>query len=309
MSDERAPRTRSYRSGDWFGIFGANATVVLPPSQKRRVAALWELLDDGVGFDEALDALISKGLRDLPGFLLVSQVDDETKVVLRGEARVTFTANGNVVRLEGSTETTWVERSLRGVTQMVVRVAESDDLVDRPIEDGLVRLSRFDQPAYASPRTGTTETEEVVLPQAGPAGEASGELLVLPETEAMSTPAHRTAPVARLSFSSGEVVDVDRVVLVGRSPDAQRATSNDEQHVVRVPSPQQEISGTHLEIRPGAGDDHGSAVAVDLGSTNGTQVVQPGRSSEALPTGTPVLLHPGAVLDLGDGLTIKVSSP
>jgi hypothetical protein len=51
----------SFRDGDWFGIFGEHATVVLPPTEKARVAALWELVDDGAGFDETLDALISPG--------------------------------------------------------------------------------------------------------------------------------------------------------------------------------------------------------------------------------------------------------
>ena len=61
------------------------------------MAALWELVDDGAGFDEVLDALISGGLRELPGFVLVSERDGETKVVLRGAARATFLADGETV--------------------------------------------------------------------------------------------------------------------------------------------------------------------------------------------------------------------
>ena len=92
-------RLASYRPGDWFGIFGDQATVVLPPSEKARVARLWELVDAGAGFDEVLDALISGGLRDLPGFVLVSEVDGETKVVLRGAATAVFTtADGDPSR-------------------------------------------------------------------------------------------------------------------------------------------------------------------------------------------------------------------
>ena len=67
--------TWSFRAGDWFGVFGARAVVVLPPSEKSRVAAIWELVDDGAGFDATLDALISGGLRDLPGFVLVGRED------------------------------------------------------------------------------------------------------------------------------------------------------------------------------------------------------------------------------------------
>lgn len=116
-------------------------------------------------------------------------------------------------------------------------------------------------------------------------------------------------PVASLVFSTGDVVAVDRTVLVGRAPEARRFASHDQPHVVTVPSPNQEISSTHLEIRPGAGADHGSAIATDLGSTNGTVLALPGLDAEELKPGIAVSLVPGAVLDLGDGVTIQVTNP
>ena len=78
---------RSYRPGAWFGLVGERALVVLPPTEKARVAALWELVDEGAGFDVTLDALISAGLRDLPGFVLVSTDEGQTDVVIRGAGR------------------------------------------------------------------------------------------------------------------------------------------------------------------------------------------------------------------------------
>ena len=92
---------RSYRPGDWFGIFGRARGRVLPPTEKARVAALWELVDGGAGFDETLDALISGGLRDLPGFVLVSTGEGETRVVLRGAARADFTSRRRDRRARG----------------------------------------------------------------------------------------------------------------------------------------------------------------------------------------------------------------
>ncbi len=113
-------------------------------------------------------------------------------------------------------------------------------------------------------------------------------------------------PVARLTFSSGEVVEVDRAVIVGRAPEARRFTSTEQPRLITVPSPNQEISSTHLEIRPGVGADHGSAVVTDLGSTNGTVLQQPGLAPEDLQPGIAVQLIPGAIIDLGDGVTIQV---
>ena len=126
------PVTRSYRAGDWFGIFGAEVTVVLPPTEKARVARIWSLVDDGAGFDEVLDALIADGLRDLPGFVLVSTVDGETKVVVRGEALARFTTAQETVEVAGRDVTTWAERSLSGVRRVHVVVAQPLGVAGQP---------------------------------------------------------------------------------------------------------------------------------------------------------------------------------
>lgn len=116
-------------------------------------------------------------------------------------------------------------------------------------------------------------------------------------------------PVAKLVLSTGEVVEVDRAIVVGRAPEARRLASSDQPQLLTVASPNHEISSTHLEIRPGAGADHGSAVVTDLGSTNGTVLVQPGLPPEDLQAGIAVSLIPGAILDLGDGVTIQTTNP
>lgn len=329
MTDQHDRTMRSsYRPGEWFGVFGEHATVVLPPSEKSRVAAVWELVDAGAGFDEALDALIASGLRELPGFVLVSERDGETKVVLRGEARATFTTADETVELEGSSATTWVERSLQDVSRMVVEVSGESGATDLPIGGGLVRISRIDRPAYDA--QGAPEADEPVAeaePQSVPVEElptglmpaldedhdgltqSGDEELGPPAPAGPQAPEGTARPVARLSFSSGDTVDVDRAVVVGRAPEARRATSPDEPRLVTVPSPNQEISSTHLEVRPGTGADHGSAVVTDLGSTNGTVLVQPGLAPEELQPGVAVQLLPGAIIDLGDGVTIRVATP
>lgn len=118
-----------------------------------------------------------------------------------------------------------------------------------------------------------------------------------------------TRPVAKLIVSGGEAVDVDRVILVGRAPEARRFTATEQPCLITVPSPLHEISSTHVEIRPGSGADHGSAVVTDMGSTNGTVLVQPGLDPEDLKPGIAVQLIPGAVINLGDGVTIQVLNP
>ncbi|NPC98078.1 FHA domain-containing protein, partial [Nocardioides sp. zg-DK7169] len=121
-----------------------------------------------------------------------------------------------------------------------------------------------------------------------------------------------TAPspvVARLVVSDGTVVDVDRPVLIGRAPEARRVAGGEDARLVTVPSPHQEISATHLEVSPGAGADMGSAVVTDLGSTNGSVLARPGLPPEALQPGISARLVPGSLIDLGDGVTIQVTTP
>jgi len=333
-----ATSTRAYRPGAWFGIFGDHATVLLPPTEKDRVARLWEVVDEGAGFDEVLDALISGGLRELPGFVLISELDTDTKVVIRGAARAHVVAGGEAVELEGSAATTWVEQTLSGVTSMVLDLDDGDGEARLAVENGLVRVGRVEAPPLVEQRAASPEVEQrapasvVETPEPedepdtastpAPAGDVEhdghtragswepGQFQQPPGIPGQPpAPSVTARPVARLVISSGDTVDVDRAVILGRAPEARRFPSHEQPRLVTVPSPAQEISATHLEIRPGSGADHGSAVVTDLGSTNGTVLVQPGLPPEDLRPGIAVQLIPGAIIDLGDGVTIQVVDP
>lgn len=565
----------SYRTGDWFAVFGTNVTILLPASQKDQVVALWALVDGGAAFDEVLDGLLASGLSRIPGFVLVSTDEGPTRVLLRGQGVTASLATGeDDVALDGSASHTWVERSVEGVTALTVDLpaaqeptdesGESGDPVDFPIVTGLVRVGRVDRPALApaapAAPAGDVEgagdaaavvvtdpladepveaidvlaeealpAEEPTVPPVGaPAGEPADEpadeqveepveevaleaaplddgtatevLEVVPdpfaepdadsladpltdplpslppvpstppvpplppvpnvpapplppvppppgpapdgwvtpwdgpsadpadatakdadadapeqpeqpdqpegptddastgalesdtpavpappplppagETEVPPTgwvpppppsapgvadapplpvgswepvggverppapqeaapfdPDHDgqtmsgasaavappapgipgqpqapaiTQPVAKLLVSDGQSIVVDRAVLIGRAPEARRFTSTEQPTLVTVPSRLHEISSTHIEVRPGTGADHGTAVVTDMGSTNGTVLVQPGLGPEDLKPGIAVQLIPGAIINLGDGITIQVTRP
>lgn len=127
---------------------------------------------------------------------------------------------------------------------------------------------------------------------------------IVPEVRGAG-PASRPPPVARVTFSHGLVVDLDRPCVVGRAP-SQRPGRGDAR-TVTVPSPLGEVSATHVEIRPGEGPDVGRVVVVDLGSTNGSVVLRAGQPPLDLLPGVPLVLREEAVIDLGDGATITVA--
>lgn len=102
------------------------------------------------------------------------------------------------------------------------------------------------------------------------------------------------APVAlRLSFDTGERVDVTGDGLVGRSPAAEEGVG----HLVPVDDPARSISKTHLAFGlDGAGD---RLWVVDRGSTNGTVLVAPDGRSTALPAGTRATVAAGWTIRFG----------
>ncbi|CAN5414897.1 hypothetical protein BH11ACT1_BH11ACT1_21020 [soil metagenome] len=114
--------------------------------------------------------------------------------------------------------------------------------------------------------------------------------------------APQLAPPAKLVLSTGQVVSVDRSVLLGRAPQVSRVTNRDLPRLVTLPSPQQDISRTHAEVRAD-GDD---VLVTDLHSTNGTLVTRPGDSARQLAPGEATVIEHGEVVDLGDGVTFTV---
>jgi hypothetical protein len=107
---------------------------------------------------------------------------------------------------------------------------------------------------------------------------------------------------ARLAMSSGERVPLNRPVLVGRAPQASRVHSTQVPRLLTVPSPLQDISRTHAEIRMD-GDD---VVLTDLHSTNGVLVVRCDSGPQRLQPGEATVLQPGVLVDLGEGITFTV---
>ncbi|GIM62881.1 hypothetical protein Pve01_79180 [Planomonospora venezuelensis] len=370
-----------FAPGDWYAVVGDRVTVLLPGSQRGRVATLWDLADSGAGVDALLDALLAGGLSTLDHFALVSHDDEATRLIVRGAPTATVSSAGGEEVLSATPGTTWAEQVLVGVSSVRVTLT-GEGSADRHLTPGLARVSVVefgtpsasvaDEPVAPEPAAEeppVDEATDAVGPDPAarvPEPEAEPELAPGPEEAQAPVPVPPAAPmqfgspeddptptgetpaveddwadrdgqtqvggpvsdferppipgqeiapdvvaqpVASLVFSTGDVVSVDRTVLVGRAPEARRFASHDQPHVVTVPSPHQEISSTHLEIRPGAGADHGSAIATDLGSTNGTVLAQPGLDPEELKPGIAVSLIPGAVLDLGDGVTIQVTNP
>lgn len=124
-------------------------------------------------------------------------------------------------------------------------------------------------------------------------------------------PPQLTQPVPRpalgvLRAPDGFSVPIDRPVLIGRAP-VLRDDLAEIPELMRVPSPGQDISRTHLLVSP----DDWEIRLTDLHSTNGTVVVRPGPDGGRLqlPPGEPHAVPVGTVIEMGDGVSVLVDGP
>ncbi|MBI3687882.1 MAG: FHA domain-containing protein [Actinobacteria bacterium] len=99
-----------------------------------------------------------------------------------------------------------------------------------------------------------------------------------------------------LRFSTGEPVTLDRTVIVGRAPSAQRISGTDLPRLCRVTGSSQDISRDHLEVRV----EGWHVFVVDLGSRNGTTVTVPGQVAQRLSPLEPYRIDPGARVTLDE---------
>ncbi|MCC2032991.1 FHA domain-containing protein [Microbacterium allomyrinae] len=108
----------------------------------------------------------------------------------------------------------------------------------------------------------------------------------------------------RIRMSTGQVLQLDRTVVIGRRPRSTRVSGTDLPHLVAVDSPQQDISRSHVELRV----EGESIVATDLRTTNGTTLHRSGVDPVRLHPGEGTVVVPGDLLDLGDGITVVIEA-
>ncbi|MFE9231777.1 MULTISPECIES: FHA domain-containing protein [Cellulosimicrobium] len=108
-------------------------------------------------------------------------------------------------------------------------------------------------------------------------------------------------PLGRVVVSTGQTLELDRPVVVGRRPRSPRTQAAELPRLVTVPSPQQDISRSHLEITL----EGWHVLVSDMATTNGTTLLRGGQPPRRLHPSEPVLVVDGDVADLGDGVTLR----
>ena len=75
--------------------------------------------------------------------------------------------------------------------------------------------------------------------------------------------------------------------------------------LVPVASPQHMVSRSHLMLTTSGW----SVLAQDLGSSNGTVLARPGATPVLLGSGMPTPVFMGDLMDVGDGVTLRIDPP
>ncbi|MFI7588222.1 FHA domain-containing protein [Spongisporangium articulatum] len=112
------------------------------------------------------------------------------------------------------------------------------------------------------------------------------------------TPQQRPS-LGTLRFSTGQTVTLDRPVIIGRAPYADRVAGGQIPRLVRLDDEGQLISRSHVEVRL----DGWNVVLEDLNSANGTYLTEPGRHPEQVEPGDGYVLEPGTEVALSQHIS------
>lgn len=110
--------------------------------------------------------------------------------------------------------------------------------------------------------------------------------------------------LGRIILSTGEEVPLDQDIIIGRRPRSTPTAGRAPARLAIVPSPGKKISRSHCELRI----DDWDVRLHDLGSQNGTLLMRPGQAPVRLDGSVAMVLKPGDVVELGEGISFRMEA-
>jgi hypothetical protein len=107
--------------------------------------------------------------------------------------------------------------------------------------------------------------------------------------------------LGRMRVSTGEVVDLDQSLVIGRQPSVSRVQGGVMPRLVQVSSPGGDISRSHVEVRL----EGWHVMLCDLKATNGTVLVREGQQPRRLAQNEMAILLDGDIAELGDDISLR----
>lgn len=107
--------------------------------------------------------------------------------------------------------------------------------------------------------------------------------------------------LGRMRLSTGELLDLDQSLVIGRQPSVSRVQGGVMPRLVQVASPGGDISRSHVEVRL----EGWHVMLYDLKATNGTVLVREGQPPRRLAQNEMAILLDGDIAELGDGISLR----
>ena len=111
----------------------------------------------------------------------------------------------------------------------------------------------------------------------------------------------RRPSLGTMRISTGEVVELDQSLIIGRQPSVSRVQGSGMPKLVQVTSAGGDISRSHVEVRL----DGWHVLLCDLKATNGTVLIRAGQPPRRLGEGESAFLLDGDVAQLGDDVFLR----
>jgi hypothetical protein len=111
----------------------------------------------------------------------------------------------------------------------------------------------------------------------------------------------RRPRLGRMRLSTGELINLDQSLIVGRQPSVSRVQGAVMPRLVQVASPSGDISRSHVEVRL----EGWHVMLCDLKATNGTVLIREGQPPRRLAQGEMAILLDGDIAEVGDGISLR----
>ncbi|MFE4837137.1 hypothetical protein ACFRAU_20980 [Arthrobacter sp. NPDC056691] len=107
--------------------------------------------------------------------------------------------------------------------------------------------------------------------------------------------------LGRLRVSTGELIDLEQSLVIGRQPAVSRVQGGTMPRLVQVASPGGDISRSHVEVRL----EGWHVMLCDLKATNGTVLVREGQPPRRLAQNEMAIVLDGDIAELGDDVSLR----
>ncbi|MBT2520523.1 FHA domain-containing protein [Arthrobacter sp. ISL-28] len=107
--------------------------------------------------------------------------------------------------------------------------------------------------------------------------------------------------LGRLRLSTGEVIELEESLVIGRQPSVSRVQGGAMPRLVQVASPGGDISRSHVEVRL----EGWHVMLCDLKATNGTVLVREGQPPRRLAQNEMAIVLDGDIAQLGDDVSLR----